>query len=375
MQLSAIWTPTPDDASRAPRHVASTTQQEGRPGQPEAAFGVPFRRAHARAAPCARALPFMCMSHRNSRPSTRSLLARAILPMKPAERISYGVLLSVCACHAINDMIQSLLSAIYPTLKADFNLTFGQIGASDARVSAHGVPACSLSSGSRRTGRAPALFAACGHALHARRIDRPRDRSELRGSGRRRVCPRDGLVGVPSGVVARRHTCCDRTAGPRAVALPGRRKRRLDARTPRGCVRGPALGPRERQRIRRQLALLSTAILSGIGLWYRRHLALARRSSGAEPRTQTSMLSNGRIARTLGVLLLLIFSRFAYAAGFANYYTFYLMHHFGVSPPSAQLHLSLFLASGRLWSARWPVGRSPTASDEMASSGFRFSEY
>ncbi|MGH7436398.1 MAG: MFS transporter, partial [Polyangiaceae bacterium] len=49
--------------------------------------------------------------------------------MNRTERISYGVLFSICACHAINDMIQSLLAAIYPTLKSDFNLSFAKVGA------------------------------------------------------------------------------------------------------------------------------------------------------------------------------------------------------------------------------------------------------
>ncbi|MBN9570153.1 MAG: MFS transporter, partial [Alphaproteobacteria bacterium] len=45
-----------------------------------------------------------------------------------AERTAFGVLFAVSFCHLLNDMMQALLPAIYPTLKASFNLSFAQIG-------------------------------------------------------------------------------------------------------------------------------------------------------------------------------------------------------------------------------------------------------
>src|SRR5207244_13447608 len=44
------------------------------------------------------------------------------------ERTSYSVLTMISFCHLLNDMIQSLLPAIYPILKGNFHLDFGQIG-------------------------------------------------------------------------------------------------------------------------------------------------------------------------------------------------------------------------------------------------------
>ena len=46
----------------------------------------------------------------------------------PAEGTAYGVLAAISVCHLLNDMMQSLLPAIYPVLKANYGLTFGQIG-------------------------------------------------------------------------------------------------------------------------------------------------------------------------------------------------------------------------------------------------------
>jgi len=40
----------------------------------------------------------------------------------------FGVILAISFCHLLNDMMQSLLPAIYPNLKAEFGLTFGQVG-------------------------------------------------------------------------------------------------------------------------------------------------------------------------------------------------------------------------------------------------------
>jgi len=54
-------------------------------------------------------------------------------------------------------------------------------------------------------------------------------------------------------------------------------------------------------------------------------------------------LSRRRIALTLGVLLLLITSKYFYLASLTSYYTFYLMEHFGLGVQSAQLHLFIFL--------------------------------
>ena len=44
------------------------------------------------------------------------------------EHTVFAVILAVSFCHLLNDMMQALLPAIYPNLKADFGLSFGQVG-------------------------------------------------------------------------------------------------------------------------------------------------------------------------------------------------------------------------------------------------------
>ena len=51
------------------------------------------------------------------------------------------------------------------------------------------------------------------------------------------------------------------------------------------------------------------------------------------------------VAGTIGVLLVLIFSKYSYLASLTSYYTFYLIDHFHVSVRSAQLLLFVFLGS------------------------------
>src|SRR6202453_3437671 len=45
-----------------------------------------------------------------------------------AQKLVFSILLAAAFCHFLNDMVQSLIPAIYPILKKSFNLDFGQIG-------------------------------------------------------------------------------------------------------------------------------------------------------------------------------------------------------------------------------------------------------
>src|ERR1700748_1634266 len=49
-------------------------------------------------------------------------------PVKSSGETVFGIIACIAICHGLNDMMQSLLPAIYPEFKANFGLTFGQIG-------------------------------------------------------------------------------------------------------------------------------------------------------------------------------------------------------------------------------------------------------
>ena len=102
-------------------------------------------------------------------------------------------------------------------------------------------------------------------------------------------------------------------------------------------------------------ALLAIVVLLQVGRWYRRH-HVARSKSASRHMTLVS-LSRNQVIGALGILGLLIFSKYFYLASLSSYYTFYLIHKFGVSVQSAQVHLFVFLfavAAGSLIGG--PVG-------------------
>jgi FSR family fosmidomycin resistance protein-like MFS transporter len=81
-----------------------------------------------------------------------------------------------------------------------------------------------------------------------------------------------------------------------------------------------------------------------VGRWYKRHrgtVAALRAGAGLGHPT----LTPAQVRLALAVLIVLIFSKYIYLTSISSYYTFYLIHHFGVGVRSAQLHLFAFLGA------------------------------
>jgi MFS transporter, FSR family, fosmidomycin resistance protein len=279
-------------------------------------------------------------------------------PSKPA----FGVILAICACHAINDMLQSLLPAMYPTVKEDLHLTFAQLGAVTltCQLTASLLqPLVGLYADRRPSPAAlpgGTLFTLVGLIVLATARDYP---LLLAGAM---------ILGVGSSIF---HPESSRVARMAGGDRPGMAQSLFQV----GGNVGGALGPlgaafvvvrwgRQSLAAFALLALVSTAILSGVSVWYERHglakleVLRARTKRGDAGARRTGAELTGRhVARSLAVLLVLVFSKFAYMASFTNYYTFYLIHRFGVSVASAQLHLVVFMASIALGTfAGGPIG-------------------
>ena len=90
------------------------------------------------------------------------------------------------------------------------------------------------------------------------------------------------------------------------------------------------------------IAFLAIVILWQIGRWYKPRIvprkAVSRERDPHAP-------SPARTASAIGILIVLVFSKYFYMASIGSYYTFYLIHKFGVSTQSAQLYLFLFLGA------------------------------
>jgi FSR family fosmidomycin resistance protein-like MFS transporter len=104
------------------------------------------------------------------------------------------------------------------------------------------------------------------------------------------------------------------------------------------------------------LAFAGIVILSRVGGWYLRKVAVVQRPSRPMAALPTRLRAR-QVSVALFILLVLMFSKFFYLASMTNYYTFYLMHRFGLSVQGAQIYLFIFLFAGACGTlAGGPVG-------------------
>jgi len=254
----------------------------------------------------------------------------------------FGVILAISFCHLLNDMMQSLLPAIYPNLKAQFGLTFGQIGLVTLayQITASLLqPLVGLYADRRPTPLAlpgGTVFSLAGLTVLSVAHSYP---VLLAGA-----C----LLGVGSSVF---HPESSRVA---RMASGGRHGLAQSLFQVGGNI-GQALGPLAAALVVVRwgqsslgafalMALLSGAVLWNVGLWYKHH-GLARLNASPGRKAGQVALPRKTALGGVAVLLALIFSKYVYLASLTSYFTFYLIHRFHVSVQSAQLHLFVFLAA------------------------------
>jgi MFS transporter, FSR family, fosmidomycin resistance protein len=268
---------------------------------------------------------------------------------RPTERVAaatdgtvFSVIVAVSVCHMFNDMMQSLLPAIYPDLKADLGLNFGQIGLVTLAYQLTASilqPLVGLYADRRPTPLAlpgGTLFSFVGLLIlsmaHSYGI-------LLLGAS---------LLGVGSSVF---HPESSRVARMAAGGRHGLAQSLFQV----GGNTGQALGPLAAALVVVRwgqssvaffalLLLFSAAILWNVGRWYKHH-GLARLHRGAKHAAVRARLARSTAVRGIAVLLALIFSKYVYLTSLTSYYTFYLIEHFGLSVKAAQLHLFVFLVA------------------------------
>jgi FSR family fosmidomycin resistance protein-like MFS transporter len=254
---------------------------------------------------------------------------------------TFAVLLAISFCHLLNDMMQALLPAIYPTLKTAFHLSFAQVGfvtLSFQLTASLLQPAVGLLADKRPMPYSlPSgmIFTLIGLVV----LSQAHSYALLLVSA--------ALIGLGSSVF---HPESSRVA---RMASGGRHGLAQSLFQVGGNI-GSALGPLTAAFIVLAygqssiawyclVALLAIFILWNVGAWYKSH-GLARMHAAASYATP-SLLSRAAIGTSISVLLLLIFSKYFYLTSITSYYTFYLIHHFHQSVRSAQIHLFLFLAA------------------------------
>ena len=250
----------------------------------------------------------------------------------------FNVLGAISFSHFLNDMIQSLIVAIYPLLKGEFALSFAQIG-----VITLTYQVC-----------ASILQPVIG--IYTDKHPKPYSLSvgmsfTLIGIVMLAFAPSYAWVLAAAALVGAGSSIFHPESSRIARLASGGRHGLAQSIFQLGGNAGSALGPLLAAWIviphgQTSLAwfgfaaVLAIAVLTRVGAWYqRRHLnrPTARRSVSARP------LSNRAVAWSVGILVLLIFSKYFYIASITNYYSFYLIEKFHLSVRSAQIYLFVFL--------------------------------
>lgn len=273
--------------------------------------------------------------------TTTSTATATTAASTPPERTgpAFGVLGAISTSHLINDMMQSLILAMYPILKGEFQLSFGQIGLitltyqltasllqpligtfTDRRPQPYSLPVgmgCTLI-GLMLLAFAPsfgvvllaAAFVGMGSAIFHPESSRI---ARLASGGRHGLAQSVFQVGGNAGTAI----------GPLLAAL---------VIVPFGQRSVAWFG---------LAALLGMVLLLQVSRWYAAHHVAG---AAGRPRVQVASPYPRRVVLgAIGVLLVLIFSKYFYVAGLSSFYTFYLIEKFGLSVQSAQMHLFVFL--------------------------------
>ncbi|MCO4319310.1 MFS transporter [Phyllobacterium sp. 21LDTY02-6] len=257
-----------------------------------------------------------------------------------AETTVFAVIFAVSFCHLLNDMMQSLLAAIYPMLKDNYGLNFKQIGLltltfqvtasllqpvvgayTDKRPMPYSLP----------VGMAFSLagLAILSVAAHYYML--------LLGAA---------MIGIGSSIF---HPESSRVARMASGGRHGLAQSFFQVGGNFGTALGPLLAafivlPRGQQSIAwfSAAALVGMIILYLVGNWYQRYRAANANRPAA---SRALRLPRRKVVISLVILALLVFTKNIYLASISSYYTFYVIHKFGVTVQESQMLLFLFLGA------------------------------
>lgn len=258
------------------------------------------------------------------------------------QKTVYSVLFSIAFAHLLNDLMQSVIPSTYPILKENFNLSFTQIG---LITFVFQLTASILQPFvGFYTDKYPKPYSLVIAMLFT-----------IMGLGFLSISTSFWMLLVSVAFVGIGSSIFHPEAS-RVAYLGSRGKRGLaQSIFQLGGNTGSAIGPLLVALVVAPfgqsniiwfviVGILGIIILSRIALWYQNHLTLrAAKKIGTDDNHVA--LSKRKIKIAIAVLLLLIFSKFFYMASMSSYYTFYLMHKFGLTIQESQFHLFVFLAS------------------------------
>ena len=252
-----------------------------------------------------------------------------------------AVLAAISICHLLNDVIQSLIVALYPIYKQSLALDFRQIGLITFTFTFTASLLQPLVG--YVTDRYPtpySLVAGMGCSLLGLLIAAFASTYGL-------VLVAVGLIGMGSSVF---HPESSRVARLASGGQHGLAQSVFQVGGNFGTALGPLLAafivlPYGQTSIAwfSIVALIAMILLAGIGSWYGRTLKFNNTAAHPTEREAIHELTHGKVRKSIAILMALTFSKDFYLVSITSFYTFYLIHTFGLSVKSAQLYLFLFL--------------------------------
>ncbi len=254
------------------------------------------------------------------------------------QKTAYSILFSISFAHLLNDLIQAIIPSVYPILKQNYNLSFTQIGLITFAFQ---------------------LTASLFQPFVGYYTDKfPKPFSQIYGM----LFSLIGIVllsyattfywivvsvmfiGLGSAIF---HPESARISNMASGGKRGLAQSIFQVGGNFGTALGPLLValivvPNSQKYILWFViaALIGLGILSKIAFWYRDHLELRNYSKGI---VTENNLSPKQVNFAIGVLLVVIFSKFFYSVSLSSYYTFYLIDKFHLSIKGAQYHMFIYL--------------------------------
>lgn len=254
----------------------------------------------------------------------------------------YSILFTISFSHLLNDMMQSVIPAIYPLLKDNYHLSFTQIGliTFTFQLTASLLQPF-VGHFTDKTPRPYSLAIGMGFTLTGLV-------SLSLAHNFAAILVSVSLIGMGSSVF---HPESSRVAH----LASGGKKGLAQSIFQLGGNAGSAIGPLLAALIVMPYgqfnilwfglaAVLGIVVLIRVGGWYKDHLELKKKNKTAAPVVHTHLTKN-RVIASLAILLVLIFSKYFYMASMSSYFTFYLIDKFHLTVQQSQIHLFIFLAS------------------------------
>lgn len=255
----------------------------------------------------------------------------------------FPILFTISFSHLLNDMLQSVIPSIYPLIKQNLHLTFSQIGliTFTFQITASLLQPF-VGHYTDKTPRPFSLSIGMGFTLTGLIVLSLATTFPA-------ILLAVALVGIGSSIF---HPEASRVAHLASGGKRGLAQSIFQLGGNAGSAIGPLLAaaiiiPHGQANVIwfGIFAILGAIVLGRIAVWYKAHLVMRAQKAGSAAEVPGNGLSKTRVTVSLGILLVLIFSKYFYMAGMSSYFTFYLIDKFHLTVQQSQIQLFIFLAS------------------------------